>query len=73
MTRVTVDLGAWTNVPIQLRWHAGDDPTDEAVGWYVDSVTLSNIEIVAACGPAFFADGFEGGSLPGPWGGVAPR
>jgi hypothetical protein len=69
MTRVTVNLAALGGAPVQLRWHAGDDESNPAIGWYVDSVSVAN---VGACTKNdVFSDGFESGDL-GVWSGKAP-
>lgn len=54
MTLVTVNLGADANLlgkTVQVRWHEGDDTgnSSSVVGWYVDSVSLSNVESGGAC------------------------
>lgn len=44
MTQVQVNLGGtWSGQTIRLRWHEGDDSSARATGWYVDSVTFSNV------------------------------
>ena len=75
MTQVTANLASLPRVDTRLRWHAGDDDSNEATGWFVDSVTISNVGIVGSCtigGNVIFADGFESGTL-GAWtGGFTP-
>ncbi|HET9766787.1 MAG TPA: trypsin-like peptidase domain-containing protein [Thermoanaerobaculia bacterium] len=75
MTQVSVNLGGFVgSADTKLRWHEGDDSSAQATGWYVDSVTLANVGAASACttSSVIFANGFEGGVLPGPWGGVLP-
>jgi hypothetical protein len=71
MTQVVVDLSAFAGSnTARVRWHEGDDAAAQGIGWYVDSVVLSNPEVCVA--NAIFSDGFEGGVLPGPWSGNTP-
>jgi hypothetical protein len=42
MTRVTADLSSFAGQNLQLRWHEGDDSSYSYVGWYVDSVGVTN-------------------------------
>lgn len=49
---VNINLGSDPNLvgkTIRLRWNEGDNPSIGAVGWYVDSVTFSNTQVVATC------------------------
>ena len=46
---VQVDLSSWAGSELQVRWHAGEDEIIGHVGWYVDSVTLSNAGLGGAC------------------------
>ncbi len=48
-TQVQVDLSSWAGSELQVRWHAGEDEIIGHVGWYVDSVTLSNAGLGGAC------------------------
>lgn len=48
MTQVTVNLAAWAGKSAKLRWHAGDDSSTAATGWYVDSVTVSGVPVDGA-------------------------
>lgn len=73
---VTVSLAAYAGMTgVRLRWHSADDyqiDAPEPNGWYVDSVTISNVAKPAACQAGFvlFVNGFEEGSVPGPWSGL---
>jgi hypothetical protein len=50
MTQVTANLGSFSSSSnVKLRWHAADDVSVEATGWFVDSVTLSNVGIAGTC------------------------
>jgi hypothetical protein len=75
MTQVTVNLASFVGAAsAKLRWHEGDDSSSAAAGWYVDSVTLSNVGAAAACTPSsnsLLIDGFESGDLTH-WSGHAP-
>jgi hypothetical protein len=42
MTQVVADLSSFAGQNLQLRWHEGDDFVYSAVGWYVDSVKVTN-------------------------------
>jgi len=42
MTRVVADLSSFAGQNLQLRWHEGDDSSYSLVGWYVDSVSVTN-------------------------------
>jgi hypothetical protein len=71
LTQVTVNLSSFAGATAaKLRWHEGDDASVAATGWFVDSVTLSN---VGTCTPqnTLFSDGFESGNLS-PWSGTTP-
>ncbi|MEA2600672.1 MAG: xanthomonalisin [Acidobacteriota bacterium] len=71
LTQVNVNLSSFTGFPAaRLRWHAGDDLATVVAGWYVDSVTLSNVGICGTQNP-LFGDGFESGAL-GAWSGTTP-
>ncbi len=64
MTQVSVNLGGTYNgQTVKLRWHAGDDNSTAATGWFVDSVAINNTGSAAACSTAsvntLFKDGFE--------------
>ena len=63
MTQVNVNLGAYAGQSFQLRWHAGDDSSAGATGWYVDSVTINNAGTASACSTGIndyiFVDGFD--------------
>ena len=69
MTRVTINLPALGSTPVQLRWHEGDDQNTVGTGWYVDSMSVSNVGVCS--GNALLGDGFESGDL-GAWGGKTP-
>jgi hypothetical protein len=71
LTQVGVNLSSFVgSTAAKLRWHEGDDDFVAATGWFVDSVTLSN---VGTCAPAntLFTDGFESGNLSA-WSGSTP-
>lgn len=63
MTEVNVNLGAYAGQSFQIRWHAGDDSSTGATGWYVDSVTINNAGTASACSTGIndfiFVDGFD--------------
>ena len=67
MTQVTVNLASFVgSANVKLRWHEGDDSSSQATGWFVDSVTLSNVGSVSSCSSnisMLFNDGFESGDL----------
>jgi hypothetical protein len=42
MTQVSADLSSFAGQNLQLRWHEGDDVSNNSVGWYVDSVSVAN-------------------------------
>ena len=70
MTQVSVDLTSFAGTPIKLRWHEGDDSSAIATGWFVDSVSVSNVATCTA-GNVLFNDGFESGDLSA-WSGHNP-
>ncbi|HEV8241001.1 MAG TPA: hypothetical protein VGS57_16665 [Thermoanaerobaculia bacterium] len=79
MTQVTVNLASFMPATgVKLRWHEGDDSSavgTEPNGWFVDSVTLSNVGTASACSSdpnLIFSNGFEQGTIPGPWSGSTP-
>jgi hypothetical protein len=63
MTEVNVNLGAYAGQAFQLRWHAGEDTSATATGWYVDSVTINNAGTASMCttgtNDIIFVDGFD--------------
>ncbi len=71
MTQVTVNLSSFMPATdVKLRWHAGDDLSIQATGWFVDSVTLSNVGTASTCtsgSSLIFTDGFESGNTSA-WG-----
>jgi lysyl endopeptidase len=64
MTQVNVSLAGFAGQTVKLRWHAGDDSSTIAIGWFVDSVTINNAGTAGVCSAAnpdaFFINGFEG-------------
>ncbi|HEX3532274.1 MAG TPA: hypothetical protein VH988_34875 [Thermoanaerobaculia bacterium] len=70
MTQVTVNLSSFAGATAaRLRWHEGDDIVGLGVGWFVDSVTLSNVGVCSS--NVLFSDGFESGTT-GAWSGTTP-
>jgi hypothetical protein len=69
MTQVVVSLASYAGPDVQLRWREGDDSSSQGTGWYVDSVTITNVN--ACGGNALFSDGFESGTLDA-WSGKTP-
>lgn len=63
MTQVSVNLGSYAGQTLKLRWHAGDDSSTAATGWFVDSVSLNNAGTAGMCTSGqsdnLFANGFE--------------
>jgi hypothetical protein len=52
MTQVVVNLGAdaaLQNKSAQVRWREGDDGSGGSTGWYVDSVSIANAQVIASC------------------------
>ncbi|HEX4965925.1 MAG TPA: hypothetical protein VF173_34265 [Thermoanaerobaculia bacterium] len=70
MTQVNVNLSSFAGSGTLLRWHEGDDSSTVATGWFVDSVTLTNVGTCTAPS-SLFSDGFESGTL-GAWSGTSP-
>ncbi|MEO8277178.1 MAG: hypothetical protein ABI639_13265, partial [Thermoanaerobaculia bacterium] len=63
-TQVTANLASFAGqTNVKLRWHAGDDSSVEATGWFVDSVTLANVGSASSCNDAttVFIGNFETG------------
>jgi lysyl endopeptidase len=74
MTQVTVNLSSFMPATdVKLRWHAADDVSVEATGWFVDSVTLANVGAAGTCSSNvfIFGDGFESGNTSN-WSGTNP-
>ncbi|MBW8878925.1 MAG: hypothetical protein JF614_28590 [Acidobacteria bacterium] len=70
MKQVTVNLSSFAgSTTTRLRWHAGDDAASTRTGWYVDSVTLSNVGTCSS--NLLFGDGFESGTTSA-WSGTTP-
>lgn len=55
MTQVTVNLASIAGLVgqngVRLRWREGDDSSQQAVGWHVDSVTITNVGTPTPCVP----------------------
>ena len=53
------------NQDVQLRWLLSTDSYETGNGWWVDDITITNVEVAGDCTtqtePPFFADGFESG------------
>jgi hypothetical protein len=49
LTPVSANLGAYAGQTIQLRWRESDDSSSVYTGWYVDSVSISNVVTPSAC------------------------
>jgi hypothetical protein len=72
MSQVTVNLSSFAGQRARLRWHAGDDSSLQGTGWFVDTVSLTNIQAPTACSSGgIFSDGFESGSTSA-WTGQFP-
>jgi hypothetical protein len=71
MTQVRVDLSAFAGSTVKVRWQEGDDSSSEVTGWFVDSVNVSSAGTCSSVN-VIFNDGFESGTLPGPWSGTLP-
>lgn len=51
LTQVTANLSSFVgSTATKLRWHEGDDSGTVATGWFVDSVTLSNVGVCTPTG-----------------------
>ena len=48
-SQVTVNLAAFAGQPLKLRWREGDDSSVARIGWFVDSVTLTNAGTASVC------------------------
>jgi hypothetical protein len=70
MTQAIIDLSAFAGSSVKLRWHEGDDNLIAGAGWYVDSVTVTNVSACMAS-DVLFNDGFESGTT-GAWSGQTP-
>lgn len=52
LTQVNVNLSSFAGSnSTKLRWHEGDDSSIVATGWFVDSVTLSNVGVCTPSAP----------------------
>jgi hypothetical protein len=52
MTQVTANLATFDGSTLRLRWHAADDESLAATGWYVDSVTIGSFGSASTCATA---------------------
>lgn len=48
-TQVIVNLAAFNGQTFRLRWREGDDSSVARIGWFVDSVSLTNVGSAAVC------------------------
>jgi hypothetical protein len=55
---VTLNLGALAGNSVKLRWHEGEDSSGSSIGWYVDTVVISDAAVGATCA--------SGGASPPP-------
>ena len=62
-TQYSVDLAAWADQTVQVRWLFGTDGGVTGEGWFIDDITLTHAQVPGACvsvnGPQVFANGFE--------------
>jgi hypothetical protein len=63
MTQVSVNLGDYAGQTVRVRWHEGNDSSAADTGWFVDSVSLTNVGTPGVCttGPSdtLMQNGFE--------------
>ncbi len=58
MTQVSVNLAAFAGQTVKLRWDEGDDSSVARIGWFVDSVTLTNAGTASVCAMPVSLTGF---------------
>lgn len=58
-TQVTVNLAAFAGQTVKLRWDEGDDSSVARIGWFVDSVTLTNAGTASVCAMPVALTGFS--------------
>ncbi len=58
MTQVSVNLASLSGQAFRLRWHEGDDSSALATGWFVDSVSLTNVGSASVCAMPVSLSGF---------------
>ncbi len=49
MTQVSINLGSFAGQILRIRWREGDDDSVAVVGWFVDSVTITNAGQPTTC------------------------
>jgi hypothetical protein len=58
-------LAAWANQDIMIRWVLSSDTAVTDLGWWVDDIAITNVEVPSSCeggaSPLVFADSFESG------------
>jgi hypothetical protein len=52
LTQVTLNLASFSGQTLRLRFDEGDDSSAQGTGWFVDSVTLTNVGTAGACVPS---------------------
>ena len=58
-SQVTVNLAAFSGQTVRLRWHEADDSSVARIGWFVDSVTVTNAGTASVCAMPVSLMGFE--------------
>ena len=58
-SQVTVNLAAFSGQTVKLRWREGDDSSVARIGWFVDSVTLTNAGTASVCAMPVGLSGFS--------------
>ncbi len=67
----SASLATWANQDVRVRWLLSSDTSLNGSGWYVDDVTVSNVEVPTSCEtggatmPAAFAKVAPADSAPG--------
>ncbi len=57
-SQVTVNLSAFAGQSTKLRWHEGDDSSVARIGWFVDSVNITNAGTASVCAMPVALTGF---------------
>jgi hypothetical protein len=52
MTQVTVNLGSFNGQTLRFRWIEGDDSSAQVTGWFVDSVSMTQVGTAGVCTPS---------------------
>ncbi len=61
----SASLAAWAGQDVMIRWQFSSDAAENGTGWWIDDISITNVEVPGTCDTvtgAVFLDGFESGT-----------